>query len=119
MRYLNILGYKSKTLLIVIFLSNFLVVLFNEMELEHIKREFTYNDTRRLNRNEGGVVAGFSNGNKEEVNETDNFTEYGLETTQNSLLKNATTKSVILAPFNSTLTHISDKIYQEEIEPNI
>lgn len=44
--------------------------------------------------------------------ETDNqdrlFTEHPLDSTQNSLMRNATTKSVILAPFNSTLTHISE-----------
>lgn len=36
------------------------------------------------------------------------FTEHQLDSTQNSLVRNHTTKSVILAPFNSTLTHISE-----------
>lgn len=35
-----------------------------------------------------------------------------LQTTQNSLLKNNSTKSVILAPFNSTKSHISDNFYK-------
>jgi hypothetical protein len=37
-----------------------------------------------------------------------------LVTTQNSLYKNNTTKSVILAPFNSTKSHISDNFYLDE-----
>lgn len=35
-----------------------------------------------------------------------------LNSTQNSLLKNASTKSVILAPFNSTRSHIDNEFYQ-------
>jgi hypothetical protein len=53
-----------------------------------IKKEYTYNDPRRYNRNE----------NEEPV---DCFTEHNLESVYNSL-KNITSKSVILAPFNST-----------------
>jgi len=53
-----------------------------------IKKEYTYNDPRRYNRNE----------NEEPV---DCFTEHHLESVYNSL-KNATSKSIILAPFNST-----------------
>lgn len=34
-----------------------------------------------------------------------------LQTTQNSIIKNNTTKSVILAPFNSTKSNISDDFY--------
>lgn len=37
-----------------------------------------------------------------------------LNSTQNSLVKNATTKSVILAPFNSTRTHIDDNFHLRE-----
>ena len=37
-----------------------------------------------------------------------------LQTTQNSLMKNNTTKSVILAPFNSTKSHISDYFYMAD-----
>ena len=41
----------------------------------------------------------------------DPFLEQMLVTTQNSIFKNNTTKSVILAPFNSTKSHISDDFY--------
>lgn len=61
------------------------IQLFSEQEKEYIRNEFTYNDTERYNRNE-----------------TDPFTEHMLDSTNNSMLKNCTTKSVILAPFNST-----------------
>jgi hypothetical protein len=38
------------------------------------------------------------------------FTEHNLDTRTNmgSLLKNASTKSIILAPFNSTVTELND-----------
>jgi len=62
--------------------------LFNDQEKDMIKKEYTYNDPRRYNRNE----------NEEPV---DCFTEHHLESVYNSL-QNATSKSVILAPFNST-----------------
>ncbi len=64
--------------------------IFTDTEKNIIEKEFTYNDTRRLNRN-----------NQE------HFTEHGLDSTCNSLIKNCSTKSVILAPFNSTKTHLS------------
>lgn len=38
----------------------------------------------------------------------DPFLEQEILTTQNSEYKNNTTKSIILAPFNSTRSHISD-----------
>jgi hypothetical protein len=34
------------------------------------------------------------------------FTEHALDSTTNALMKNCSTKSVVLAPFNSTRTHI-------------
>uniref|UniRef100_A0A7S3KR46 Protein kinase domain-containing protein n=1 Tax=Euplotes crassus TaxID=5936 RepID=A0A7S3KR46_EUPCR len=34
------------------------------------------------------------------------FTEGNIDSTQNALIKNITTKSVVLAPFNSTLTEL-------------
>jgi hypothetical protein len=40
--------------------------------------------------------------------------QMSLNSTQNSLVKNASTKSVILAPFNSTRTHIDDNFYRDE-----
>ena len=50
----------------------------------------------RYNRNE----------TKEHLSTEQLFTEYGLDSTQNGLMKNCSTKSVILAPFNSTLSHL-------------
>lgn len=35
------------------------------------------------------------------------FTEHALDSTTNALMKNCSTKSVVLAPFNSTRTHIA------------
>ncbi|CAI2364178.1 unnamed protein product [Moneuplotes crassus] len=67
--------------------------IFTETEKEIIKTEFTYNDTRKLNRNT--------------KNESTLFTEHNLDSTRKSLEVNQTTKSVILAPFNSTKTHLS------------
>ena len=61
-----------------------------------IKKEYTYNDPRRYNRNENEEPA-------------DCFTEHNLESVYNSL-KNATSKSVILAPFNSTQSQIQTNI---------
>jgi len=66
-----------------------LVPLFNQQEKDYIRNEFSYNDSERYNRNE-----------------TDPFTDHHLDSTQNSMVKNATTKSVILAPFNSTRSDI-------------
>jgi hypothetical protein len=40
--------------------------------------------------------------------EKDMFTEHMLDTTQNSILKNCETKSVILAPFNSTKSNLQE-----------
>ena len=39
----------------------------------------------------------------------DMFTEHMLDSTQNSILKNAETKSVILAPFNSTKSNLDEQ----------
>jgi hypothetical protein len=60
-----------------------------------IRKEYTYNDPRRYNRNE----------NEEPV---DCFTEHNLESVYNSL-KNITSKSIILAPFNSTQSQILEE----------
>ena len=68
--------------------------IFTETEKDIIRTEFTYNDTRRLNRNQN--------------NESTVFTEHNLDSTHNSVVQNQTTKSVILAPFNSTKSHISE-----------
>jgi hypothetical protein len=50
----------------------------------------------------------------------DPFLEQELQTTQNSEFKNNSTKSIILAPFNSTRSHISDNyLINEGILPLI
>jgi len=54
-----------------------------------IKKEYTYNDPSRYNRNE----------NEEEP--IDCFTEHNIDSVYNTL-KNCSEKSIILAPFNST-----------------
>lgn len=72
----------------------FSVVIFTNIEEEQMKRDFTCNNAQRYNRNEA------------------DFTEYDLNTTESSceLIKNNSEKSIILAPFNSTLTHISQDL---------
>lgn len=88
---------------------------FTENEKETIKKELIYANTRRINRNFGKEVF------KDIAHMTDNsdvfpfFTEHQLDSTQNSLVRNRTTKSVILAPFNSTLTHISEDINEPKM----
>jgi hypothetical protein len=78
------------------------VNVFTDQEKEKTVQEFAYYNFKG---NNGG-------GNENnEVLHTDPFTEQMLNSTQNSLVKNASTKSVILAPFNSTLSHIDDKFY--------
>lgn len=70
--------------------------IFTATEKDIMRIEFTYNDTDRLNRNT-------------QVNDDeDTFTDHNLDSTFNSLVKNNSTKSVILAPFNSTKSHFSD-----------
>ena len=66
-----------------------------------IRKEYTYNDPRRYNRNE----------NEEPI---DCFTEHNLESVYNSL-KNVTSKSIILAPFNSTQSKIEEGL-RESVE---
>ena len=58
-----------------------------------IKKEYTYNDASRYNRNE----------NEEPI---DCFTEHNFESVY-STLKNHSSKSIILAPFNSTMSDCS------------
>ena len=62
--------------------------LFNDSEREMIRKEYTYNDPSRFNRNE----------NEEPI---DCFTEHHIDSVYNTM-KNASEKSIILAPFNST-----------------
>ena len=76
------------------------VQLFNDEERKMIKKEYTYNDGSRYNRNE----------NEEPV---DCFTQHNLES-QYSTLKNHDSKSIILAPFNSTMSEESPARASEE-----
>ena len=75
------------------------VELFTQAEKNYIRTEYTYTDKSRYNRN---------NDTKTGLNEYDSdaFVDAMLDTNENSILKNADTKSVILAPFNSTKSHI-------------
>ncbi len=82
------------------------VKLFTDEECQLINKEYTYNDASRYNRNE----------NEEPV---DCFTEQHIES-QYSEMKNNTTKSVILAPFNSTMSELSmaspvEEVYEKEM----
>ena len=43
------------------------------------------------------------------------FTEHMLDSTQNSILKNAETKSVILAPFNSTKSNLDEQNEENKV----
>lgn len=69
--------------------------IFNQEEQEVIRREFTYNNPSRFNRNEVP-----QNPDEEPW---DCFTELNLDS-MNATLRNASTKSVILAPFNSSVS---------------
>ena len=70
--------------------------IFNEQEKAQIRKEFTYNEARRIQRKD------------DELEAADCFTELGINTTVNTDLKNVSSKSIILAPFNSTKSHVSD-----------
>lgn len=72
------------------------VDLFNENEIALIRKEFTYNDARRYNRNaaHGAHETGGS------------FLEQDLDSSKNVILRNVSSKSVILAPFNTTITSL-------------
>lgn len=75
------------------------LIMFNEQEVEVIKTEFTYNDPSRYNRNEPNL-------NKDEE-PWDCFTELNLDS-MNCTLRNASSKSIILAPFNSSMSDERD-----------
>ena len=80
------------------------IELFNDQEKEKIKKEFYSYDTSRYNRN----IDNFQIDNDEasRTHTSDGFTEHQLST-QNSLVRNHSTRSVILAPFNSTISELS------------
>ena len=76
------------------------ISLFTQEEKENIAKEFTY--AKRNNRNQG-----LENGTA--TVQSDWFIEQNLDITQSELTKNITSKSVMLAPFNSTITNKEDK----------
>jgi serine/threonine protein kinase len=79
--------------------------IFNDQEKAQIKKEFTYNEARRIQRKD------------DELEAADCFTELDLNSSQNMDLKNVSSKSIILAPFNSTKSHVSD--LHKSIEENM
>jgi len=76
--------------------------LFNDQEREMIKKEYTYNDPSRYNRNE-----------QEEP--IDCFTEHNIDSVYNTI-KNCSEKSIILAPFNSTQSEDMEQ-FKKQIKP--
>ena len=81
---------------------NNVVSVFTDQEKEKTNQEFAYYNMRE--QQDGG-----------EVVHTDPFADQmSLNSTQNSLVKNVSTKSVILAPFNSTRTHIDENFHLNE-----
>ena len=63
-----------------------------------------------------GILPQSPEGNISEL-EKDMFTEHALDSTQNSLMKNCETKSVILAPFNSTKSNLPEPVEGEDPVP--
>ena len=55
---------------------------------------------------ETGFQDQLHNSDGETLQSRDLFTEHQLDSTQNSILKNCETKSIILAPFNSTKSNL-------------
>ena len=100
--------------------------LFTDQERQYIKSEFSYGKSSRYGRNKDGFdmadpIGMSSNPGvlQEPVSselEKDMFTEHMLDSTQNSILKNCETKSVILAPFNSTKSNLNEQENQEPVE---
>lgn len=80
------------------------VELFSDQEKQYIETEFTYNQTKRGNRNleSHGLMPPVGS----ETLGKDMFTEHCLDSVNNSIMKNSETKSVILAPFNSTKSNL-------------
>lgn len=83
------------------------ISLFTEEEKMNIEKEFT--SSQRTNRNQL----------REGVNTVDSdwFIERNIDSSQSDLTRNMTSKSVILAPFNSTRTHQSHD--SEESKENV
>ena len=81
--------------------------LFNDVELAQIRKEFTFNSVARYNRNLQHKI----NLTQQSELDSEAFTERRIDTNENELLRNVSSKSVILAPFNTTQTHISEVMH--------
>lgn len=88
--------------------------MFSEEEKDQIKKEFKGNIRLNRNANPELKLKETDRNTKEEASVTQQteedtiFTEHNIITTQNELLRNVSSKSVILAPFNSTNSHLSE-----------
>ena len=95
------------------------MTLFNDQELQQIRDEYTFANTTRYNRNTKPSQMNLDpleserSRNSEALQElpSDCFTEQRLDSCEDEMLRNVSTKSVILAPFNSTKTHISSQMH--------
>ena len=86
------------------------IALFTKEEKENIVKEFTFDKIKAdKNRNQGGEL-----NNATSTVESDWFTEQNIDLSQSELTKNITSKSVILAPFNSTIKDDGPKIDKQE-----
>ena len=75
------------------------VTLFTEEEKENINKEFAHN--KRLNRNI------LQEGKSNNTVDSDWFVEQNIDLSQSELTRNITSKSIILAPFNTTKSNES------------
>lgn len=82
------------------------IELFTEQESQYIQNEYNYKLNNRYDRNGDLQIQGQNSELNQSGLDADNFTEHMLDSTQNSILKNCETKSIILAPFNSTKSNI-------------
>ena len=83
--------------------------IFNDEEKEVVKKEFIYNNPKINNRSEKINT---------EVEPWDCFTELNLDSV-NQTLRNESEKSVILAPFNSSISDFNEDDYKGMSAENI
>ena len=74
--------------------------IFNEGEKTTILKEFSYVEDDEKN------LQSFVHQNRQSFN----FTDRNLNSTQHALLRNLSSKSVILAPFNTTRSHMMEML---------
>jgi serine/threonine protein kinase len=82
--------------------------LFSEQERQYINSEFQYNRSAMFSDWKEGNGYEFLEANDLSVREGDKdmFTEHDLDSVADALVKNAETRSIILAPFNSTKSNL-------------